>query len=159
MDGITRYDVENPKGPVAPIMKDLRRLDMHMDDQFKIHVPGEILASIEHEPAELISRRVALASQRHALKKSAETKSILRGIRAIEQSCDGHIYKGLEEEGRKMLPLIATGALWTGRHSQKTGYEENPSCRMCGKETPTMTEAYRHIFWRCEKVREVRQAA
>ena len=106
-----------------------------------IYAQGEIPASIEHEPAETISRRIALAAQRHALKKNAETRTILVGIKELEQGCYGDMYKGLAEEGRKLLRLIATGVLWTGKHGQKAGYDETPTRRMCGMETPTMTEA------------------
>ena len=45
-----------------------------MDSECKIYAQGEIPASIEHEPADTISRRIALAAQRHALKKNAETR-------------------------------------------------------------------------------------
>ena len=30
---------------------------------------------------------------------------------------------------------------------------------MCVVETPTRTEGYRHMLWRCERVAEVRKAA
>ena len=43
---ISQYDIDNPKGPVALILKDLKRLEMHMDDDFKNYAQGESPASI-----------------------------------------------------------------------------------------------------------------
>ena len=86
---ISQYDIDNPKGSVALILKDLKRLEMRMDDDFKIYAQDEIPASIEHEPADIISRRLALTAQRDALKKNAETRTILAGITVLEQGSDG----------------------------------------------------------------------
>ena len=33
MGGITQYDIDNPKGPIALILKDLKRLEMRMGSQ------------------------------------------------------------------------------------------------------------------------------
>ena len=75
---------------------------MKMDDQFKLQMPGETPASIEHEPTELIGRKVALAAQRSALRKNAETRSILRGVEEIEPCSDNRTYGALEEEDRTL---------------------------------------------------------
>ena len=34
--GIEQYDIDNPKGPVALALKDLKRLELKMDDQFRV---------------------------------------------------------------------------------------------------------------------------
>ena len=49
--GLTQYDLDNPKGKLALSLKDLKRLDMSLDDNLRTHAPGNIPASIEHEPA------------------------------------------------------------------------------------------------------------
>ena len=68
MRGITEYDVERPKGPVALIVKDLRRHGAKFTEELVLVEPGEMDLAIMVEPEEVLMRRIHQMSQRAYLK-------------------------------------------------------------------------------------------
>ena len=81
-----------------------------------------------------------------------KTKSILVGARALEFCREVGTYTGLEEPDKKVTRLISAGGFWTGKHGEKAGCLDQPLCKLCNAETRTMDEAYRHMFWQCQKL-------
>ena len=43
-----------------------------------------------------------------------------------------------------------------GKTRREAGYLDSPKCKLCGVETPTMVDAYRHMFWKCERLKDHR---
>ena len=108
------------------------------------------------EPEEVLMRRIHQMSQRAYLKENAKTRAILVGVREIELCREIGTYTGLEEPNKKVMRLVNAGELWTGKHGEKASYLDSPKCKLCGVETPTMVDAYRHMFWKCESLKDHR---
>ena len=134
--GIAEYDVEHPKGPVALIIKDLRRHGAKLTEELVLVEPGEMDLAIMVEPEEVLMRRIHQMSQRAYLKENAKTRAILVGVREIELCREIGTYTGLEEPDKKVMRLVNAGGLWTGKHGEKAGYLDSPKCKLCGVETP-----------------------
>ena len=66
--GIAEYDVEHPKGPVALIVKDLKRHGAKLTEELFLVEPEEMDLAIMVEPEEVLMRRIHQMSQRAYLK-------------------------------------------------------------------------------------------
>ena len=101
-------------------------------------------------------RRIHQMSQRAYLKEHAKPRAIMVGVREIELCREIGTYTGLEEADKRVMRLVNAGGLWTGKHGEKAGYLDSPKCKLCGVETPTMVDAYKHMFWKCERLNDHR---
>ena len=84
---------------------------------------------------------ISHTAQRYALRRNAETRGAVRGIEDTEPCRDNSTDSGLEDEDSNIMRLVAAGGLWTGNHAQKAGYEDTPTCKLCGQDTPTMARS------------------
>ena len=81
------------------------------------------------------------------------------GVREIELCREIGTDTGLEEADKRVMRRVNAGGLWTGKHGEKAGYLDSQKCKLCGVETPTMVDAYKHMFWKCERLSDHRSEA
>ena len=76
------------------------------------------------------------------------------GVREIELCREIGTYTGLEEADKTSHEACQRRRPLDGQtRREQAGYLDSPKFKLCGVETPTMIDANKHMFWKCERLK------